>query len=93
MKIEDFIKTIQGLSDNTRRAYEQTLWQLDSFIKTDEPTANDIQKFLNTFNASTLHRHKAGVKAYWEYRFKGTEWPFNRRSFMAPRQILPRYVN
>ena len=93
MQIEQFIKTIQGLSDNTRRAYEQTLWQLDSFIKTDEPTANDIQKFLNTFNASTLHRHKAGVKAYWEYRFKGTEWPFNRRSFMAPRQILPRYVN
>jgi site-specific recombinase XerD len=93
MQIEQFLKSIKGLSDNTRRAYEQTLWQLDSAIKAKEPTADGIQKFLNTFNASTLHRHKAAIKAYWEYRFKGTEWPFNRRSFLAPRQHLPRYVN
>ena len=93
MQIEQFLKSIKGLADNTRRAYEQTLWQLDSETKGKEPTADAIQKFLNTFNASTLHRHKAAIKAYWEYRFKGTEWPFNRRSFLAPRQHVPRYVN
>lgn len=93
MKIEEFEQTIQGLSANTRRAYIQTLWQLDSFIKTDEPTENDLQKFLVGFNPSSLYRHKAGIKAYWEFRFKGKEWPFNRRSFLAPRKKLPRYVN
>lgn len=93
MQIEEFMPTIRGLSDNTRRAYSQTLWQLDSFIKGDEPTENEIQKFLIGFNAATLYRYKAGIKAYWDWRFKGKEWPFNRRSFLAPRKKLPRYVN
>jgi len=93
VQIEEFMPTIRGLSDNTRRAYSQTLWQLDSFIKGDEPTENEIQKFLIGFNAATLYRYKAGIKAYWDWRFKGKEWPFNRRSFLAPRKKLPRYVN
>lgn len=93
MQIQPFLKTINGLSDNTRRAYEQTLWQLDSATKGKEPTAESIQKFLNTFNAATLHRHKAAIKAYWEYRYPKEIWPFNRRSFLAPRQHKLRYVN
>jgi site-specific recombinase XerD len=93
MKIEQFLQSIRGLSDHTRRAYNITLCLLEEDLTGEEPTANDIQKFLNKYNASSLHRHKAAIKAYWEFRFKGEEWPFNRRSFLAPRQRVPRYVN
>ncbi len=93
MQVEQFMKTIAGLSDNTRRVYENTLCLLEDDIKGDEPTENEIFSFLNKHKPSTLHRHKAGIKAYWEYRFKGKEWPFNRRSFLAPRETVIKFVN
>jgi len=92
MEIEQFMKTIQGLSDNTRRAYEQSLYQYESYSKGAELTAAGMQKFLNQYNPSTLHRHKAAFKAYWEWKFTDRVWPFNRRSFLAPRQQVLRYI-
>ncbi len=93
MQIEQFMKTINGLSVNTRREYQNTLFLLEESLKKDEPTENEIFSFLNKHKPATLFRYKAAIKAYWEWRFKGTEWPFNRRSFLAPREIVPRYVN
>ncbi len=95
MQIAEFMKTIKGLADNTRRAYEQSLYLIDASIKGDEPTPADMQKFLNHYEASSLHRHKAALKAYWEYRYANDPtqpWPFNRRSFLAPRTHQLRYV-
>jgi integrase/recombinase XerD len=90
MKITQFIQTIDGLSDNTKRVYEQSLWQLDSVIKGEEPTEQEIYAFLRNYGASSLHRHKAAFKAYLEYL--GQPWPFNRRQFAQSRQRIPRYV-
>lgn len=92
MQIEEFMKTIKGLSDNTRHAYQQSLYQYDSESKGEEPTAPGMQKFLNTYQPSSLHRHKAALKAYWEWLCPEKAWPFNRRSFLAPRQHKLRYV-
>jgi site-specific recombinase XerD len=49
---------------------------------------------LNTYKPSTLHRHKAAIKAYWEWRYfqKKEPWPFDRRSFIAPREQVLRYI-
>ena len=93
MEIKKFMKTIEGLAPNTRRAYEETLWQFDSFITGAEPTGATIQKFLNQYPPSSLHRHKAALKAYWEWKSPEIPWPFNRRSFLAPRQKKLRYLN
>ena len=41
MKIKEFIKSIRGLSDNTKLAYEQTLFLLHDTIAGDEPTDAD----------------------------------------------------
>ncbi len=92
MQIEQFMKTINGLSVNTRREYQNTLFLLDESLNKEEPTENEIFSFLNKHKPATLFRYKAAIKAYWEWRFKGKEWPFNRRSFLAPREIVPRYV-
>jgi integrase len=90
MKINDFIETIDGLSDNTKRVYEQSLWQLHSVIKGEEPTDQEIYLFLRGYGASSLQRHKAAIKAYLE--FSGKPWPFSRRQFAQARQKIPRYV-
>lgn len=92
MKIRDFINSVQGLSPNTRTAYEQTLWQLHSNMKTDEPTKEDIYSFLARYSASSLHRHKAAIKAYLEFTSPGEAWPFNRRQFTPRREEVLRYV-
>ena len=92
MQIEKFMKTIKGLADNTRRAYQQTLWQYDAEFGGAEPTAAGMQKFLNHFSPSSLYRHKAALKAYWEWLTPEVMWPFNRRTFLAPRQHKIRYV-
>lgn len=90
MKIRQFIKSIDGLSLNTRRAYEETLWQLDSTIEDDEPTPDEIMTFLKRYETSSLHRHKAAIKDYLEFRGKG--WPFTRRQFQAPHRRRPRHI-
>jgi integrase len=93
MQIKQFMKTIEGLSDNTRKAYEQSLWLLSGDIQGEEPTEKEMQKFLNSYSPSSLYRHKAALKAYWEWRHPKEEpWPFNSRTFRAPREIALRYV-
>lgn len=92
MQIKQFLKTIEGLAPNTLKAYEQTLWQFHAFIKGEEPTDGEIKKFLSKYPASSLHRHKAAIKAYWEYRYPREPWPFTRRQFTAPRRRVPRYT-
>ncbi len=90
MRIREFLKSIEGLSANTRRVYEQSLWQLQSRIKGDEPTPDEMLSFLKPYQISSLHRHKAAIKAYLE--FKGEGWPFTRRQFQSKRRHIPRYV-
>lgn len=92
MKIRDFINSVQGLAENTRTAYEQTLWQLHSRIKTDEPTKEDIRAFLDRYSSSSLHRHKAAIKAYLEFTHPDQAWPFNRRQFTPQREEVLRYI-
>lgn len=91
MEIEAFIEDLAGLSDNTRRNYENTLWQLRTWIAGDEPTDDEVQSFLKRYdNSSSLHRNKAAIKAYYDYMKR--LWPFNRRQFALPKRGLPRYV-
>jgi len=91
MDIEGFLTTIEGLSDNSRLAYEQTLWQLYNATKGNEPTTDEIYRFLKGYNASSLQRHKAAIRAYWDYRGMG-KWPFTRRQFTERRQRIPKWV-
>lgn len=93
MKIKEFLTTIEGLAINTRNSYEQTLWQLHSSIKGEEPTPKEVYNFLHRYEASSLHRHKAAIKAYLEYTKPGQPWPFTRRQFASPRRHIPRYVS
>jgi len=92
MKIKEFLSTIEGLAPNTRNSYEQTLWQLFNGIEGDEPTTEEIYTFLHHYGPSSLHRHKAAIKAYLEYTNPREPWPFTRRQFSAPRQEVIRYV-
>jgi len=91
VQINQFLATIKGLAPSTRATYKQTLWQLQSKIKGDEPTPGEIIKFLESYQASTLHRHKASIKAYLE--FKGENWPFSKRQFPTQRRHIPRYIS
>lgn len=91
MQIKQFLESIKGLSDNTRHAYEQTLRQLDSSIKAEEPTQQDIIKFLKQYQASSLNRHKATIKAY--LKFKGKTWPFTTQQFSPMKKKVPSYVD
>jgi len=93
MDIRGFLKTIEGLADNTQRCYEQSLWQLNNVIKGKEPTTEEIYNFLKNYGASTLQRHKAAIKAYWEYQWPEAKWPFTRRHFAQKRQRVPRYIS
>jgi integrase len=90
MKINQFLATIVGLSPNTQRAYKQTLWQVQSRIKGDEPIPDEILSFLKPYSVASLHRHKAAIKAYLE--FMGRGWPFSSRQFSPRRRHIPRYV-
>jgi len=92
MRIREFIKSIDGLSVNTRINYERTLWQLNSVSKDAEPTNEEIYGFLTRYQATSLHRHKAAIKAYLEFTNPGVAFPFNRRQFTGVRQKIPRYV-
>lgn len=90
MQIKQFLDSIKGLSDNTRRAYEQTLRQLNSGTKGKEPTQEDILKFLKHYQASSLLRHRAAIKAY--LNFKGESWPFTPQQFSATEKKVPPYI-
>ncbi len=91
MDISGFARSIEGLSTNTIRNYRSTLWQLNEKIAGSEPTNPEIEQFLKSFSANSMHRHRAAVKAYLEY--KGIQWPFNARVFRAPRPVVIRYVS
>jgi len=93
MDIRGFLKTIEGLAVTTQRVYEQSLWQLNTVIKEKEPTADEIFAFLKPYGASSLQRHKAAIRAYWEYRWPEVKWPFTRRHFAQRRQRVPRYIS
>lgn len=92
MRIRAFINSVAGLATNTRTAYEQTLWQLNSQIKSTEPTKEEIFSFLSNYGASSLHRHKAAIKAYREFTHPGEAWPFSHRQFSPRREEIMRYV-
>lgn len=89
MKIKEFLRSIRGLSDNTKRSYEQTLFQLHRFIKGDEPTDQEIGHFLSQYKTASLHRHKAAIKTYLEWQKRG--WPFGRHEFPTNKRDIPRY--
>jgi len=91
MKIKEFLKSIEGLAANTTRNYRATLWQLHSTIAGDEPTKEEIYRFLKMYAPSSLHRHRAAIKVYLEYM--GIAWPFTRRQFASKRQRIYRYVS
>ncbi len=93
MKIPEFLKTIEGLSENTKKTYEQTLWQVNCVIKGEEPTKDEIYKFLRPYASASLHRHKAAIKAYLEFLDPDGKWPFTRRQFTQRRRVVPRYVD
>jgi len=90
MKINNFLKTITGLSPHTQRVYRQTLWHLHQKIKGDEPTDKEILDYLSGYNSSSLHRHKAAIKAYLE--FSGKPWPFTSRQFKVSRRRVPNFI-
>jgi len=90
MRIQQFIKTIDGLAENTKHAYEQTLWQVNAAIAGDEPNELEILTFLKKYPPASLQRHKAAIRAYWE--FLGKTWPYNRRQFAQRRRRIPRYI-
>ncbi len=92
MKIPEFMETIGGLSENTRHNYEQTLWQLRANIAGEEPTDDEIYLFLKKYPSNSLHRHKAAIKAYLEYREPERRWPFTRRTFAQRRRRIPIYI-
>ena len=90
MRIKEFIKSIKGLSPNTHRSYRQTLWNLHAKIAGSEPTDKDITDYLSRYQTSSLHRHKAAIKAYIE--FTGRPWPFTSRQFRVSRRKVPKFV-
>ena len=93
MKIREFIDGIDGLSENTKKSYEQTLWQLEEFCKGEEPTDDEVLKFLQGYeSASSLQRHKAAIKAYFECQVPKRAWPFNHRQFSAVHRKTPKYL-
>lgn len=95
MNIAKFIKSIKGLSINTRKSYEQTLYQLHNAIKGEEATTAEIEHFLSRYKTASLQRHKAAIKTYWEFREKGSPqpkpWPFGRHEFPTVKRDIPRY--
>jgi len=90
MRIKEFLKSIKGLSPNTHRSYRQTLWNLHAKIAGGEPTDKDITDYLSRYQTSSLHRHKAAIKAYIE--FTGRPWPFTSRQFRVSRRKVPKFV-
>jgi len=95
LEIPDFIKSIKGLSENTRRNYQASLDLLARWIAGPEPTAEEIEAWLNTYDkASTLQRHKAAVNCYWRWRFKGkdNQLPFDRYTFHHSKKKIPQIM-
>ncbi|GAJ05800.1 unnamed protein product, partial [marine sediment metagenome] len=91
MRIAEFQDYIRGLAPSTQQTYKQTLWQLSSRIKGEEPTKEEIASFLLSYAPPTLNRHQAAIKVYLEYR--GQPWSFNRRQFPTRRRHIPRYIS
>lgn len=56
MDIAGFLKTIDGLAENTKGSYEQTLWQVNTVAKGNEPTDDEVYHFLKGYCPASLHR-------------------------------------
>lgn len=91
MDIKGFVKHYSGLSELTRKAYENTLSILERRITNQEPTDDDVREFLKEFKVgTTLQRHKAAVKRY--YIYKRRPWTFDSKEFATARKKLPHYL-
>jgi site-specific recombinase XerD len=93
MNITGFMKNINHLSENTKRAYEQSLWQLNSNIKGKEPTVEEIEKFVSQYRSNTLHRHEAAIKIYWDLTHPEKTWPFKKGFFRTVKRKIPKHVS
>jgi len=91
MDIEGFLKQYSGLSELTKRAYQNTLSMLERRIMEAEPTEDDVREFLKEFKVgTTLQRHKAAIKRYFVY--KRWPWVFDSKEFAPVRKRLPKYL-
>jgi len=91
MDIKGFVRHYSGLSELTRRAYENTLLMLERRILSKEPIDDDVREFLKEFKVgTTLQRHKAAVKRYFIY--KQRPWIFDSKEFATVRKKLPHYL-
>jgi len=80
-----------GLSENTKRAYKNTLNMLQDRINGDEPSDEEVRDFLRNFKlGTTLQRHKAALRNYFKY--KGRRWIFDSKEFATVHKKLPRYL-
>ncbi len=57
-------------------------------IPGSEPEDDEIYRFLKQYQSSSLHRHKAAIKAYLEYLDPDRRWPFTRRTFAQRRHRI-----
>ena len=92
MDISGFLQRYDGLSELTRRAYRNSLEQLESHIADSEPTDEEVRAFLRGFRkGSTLQRHKSAIKRYFIYT--GRPWLFDPKEFARTGKRLPRYLD
>ena len=92
MDIAGFLKKYSGLSALTRKAYENTLLMLETKVENDEPTDDEVRKFLKHFKiGTTLQRHKAAIKRYFTY--KQRPWVFDSKEFATVHKKLPKYLS
>ncbi len=90
MKLKEFMASIAGLSENTRRNYEATLLMLNDVSAGNEPTDEEIAAFLAKYKTASMQRHKAAIKYYLE--FMDRKWPFGRHQFPVSKRHSIRYV-
>ena len=92
MDIAGFLKRYSGLSELTKKAYQNTLIMLERQIVDSEPSDTDVRKFLKKFKlGTTLQRHKAAVKRYLIY--KKRPWIFDSKEFATVHKKLPKYLS
>lgn len=91
MEIKGFLNHYSGLSELTKKAYENTLSMIERQIVDSEPTDDDVRGFLRSFKVgTTLQRHKAAVKRYFIH--KGRPWVFDSKEFATAKKKLPKYL-
>lgn len=92
MDIKDFLHHYSGLSELTKKAYNNTLSMLERRITNSEPTDDDVREFLREFEVgTTLQRHKAAIKRYFTY--KQRPWTFDSKEFATAHKKFPHYLH